>query len=171
MMKIHCSKCGMEHEVGRSQKNAYMFCLGCDQFFKIEKSTRIPENKIQAEAIPLKMAERANEKNNRLAFLPVIGKKLKTAFKKVFSFKVGKSESVESGREATENKPDSTVSVSEGNVSLTSKQFALMDDFFERETDLENPEYVDFLSGGLDSFSADFFEKPGKGTTPTKIKK
>jgi hypothetical protein len=34
-MKTYCSKCGTAYKVAKSQKNSYMFCLNCDQFFKI----------------------------------------------------------------------------------------------------------------------------------------
>jgi len=41
----------MVHEVGESQKNSQMFCLGCDSFFKIKERAIHPGIKNDDDAL------------------------------------------------------------------------------------------------------------------------
>lgn len=40
-MEIHCPECDMAYEVSESHRNAYMFCLKCDNFFKIKTAAAV----------------------------------------------------------------------------------------------------------------------------------
>jgi len=50
-VKTNCTECGMSYEVGESQKNSHMFCLGCDKFFKIIEVVEDPEKESDIEKI------------------------------------------------------------------------------------------------------------------------
>ncbi|MDD5596439.1 MAG: hypothetical protein PHV82_00755 [Victivallaceae bacterium] len=50
-MEVYCPECNMAYEVSESHRNAYMFCLGCDSFFKIKTAAPV-EKKEPPESPP-----------------------------------------------------------------------------------------------------------------------
>ena len=153
-MKTKCTECGMAHEVGESQKNSQMFCLGCDSFFKVkgkpaDPSKKNDDDKIFRESIQsLDVKEEENEES-----------RIKTILKKIFG---GRKKKLESKPEFEPDPPK----MSEVNTEI--KPSALIDDFLDHEMDFENEpedvpaEYIDFLTVGLDISSSDLLENHAK---------
>ena len=87
-METNCSECGMEHEVGESRKDAYMFCLGCDKFFKVERENETSKNEDDIDAA-LEQSVRYIEEQKEIVPCLLrktkrdIKEKIKTALKKL----------------------------------------------------------------------------------------
>lgn len=150
-MKTKCTECGMSHEVGKSQKHAQMFCLGCDKFFKIEEEKAIAavfKKNVQS-------LDKEEKKN--------VDGSLKKVLKKIFA---GKKKSAEP--EAKAKFEADPPKMSEKALSTNTRSLASIDDFLDPETDYENDpddapaEYLDFLSVGLEVSSSDLIENHGK---------
>jgi hypothetical protein len=158
----------MVHEVGESQKNSQMFCLGCDTFFKV-KEKEIPSGiKDDDEALFNESVEALNETQEES-----LNSKIKAFFKKFLGGKHKKSE--------PEPEPEPAVleadppKMSEAGVEI--KSSALIDDFLEPEVDFENEpedvpaEYIDFLTVGLDISTSDLIENHAKNQSDTHSRK
>jgi len=167
-METHCTECGMLHEVSESQKNSQMFCLGCDNFFRIAESSKVSREESVSNVVPEGSIDFLDEKEE-----DNFNKKIKNVFKKLF---VIKKKNVEPELEVVlEADPPK---MSEEAIAAATKRFALIDDFLEPETDFENEpedvpaEYIDFLSVGLNVYSSDLIEHHGKnkadGQAPQK---
>jgi len=168
-METYCSECGMAHEVGESQKDSYMFCLGCDKFFKIEDKSETSKNEDDVDSNSGQSVRYIEEQNESVPCLlqktrskktrHELKEKIKTALKK---FYVIKEKNAKPELEADPPK------MSEAAIAAATKPFALIDDFLDPETDFEDQpedvpaEYIDFLSVGLDVSSSDFLEKHGR---------
>ena len=141
----------MSHEVGKSQTHAQMFCLGCDNFFKIEEEKAIA-------AVFKKSLESLNKEEKKN-----VDGNLKKLFKKIFVRKKENAE-LEVKPEFESNPPK----ISEKPISSNTRSLASIDDFLDPKTDYENEqedvpaEYFDFLSVGLDVSSSDLIEHHGK---------
>ncbi len=167
-MEAYCSECGMAHEVGESQKDAYMFCLGCDKFFKVEEG-ETPKNEDdvddtleqsvryieeQEKIVPCLLQKTRSRKTKHN-----LKEKIKTALKKFYAIKE------KSAKPELEADPPK---MNEETIAAATKSFTLIDDFLDPESDFENEpedvpaEYIDFMSVGLDVSSSDFLEKHGK---------
>ncbi len=153
-METCCSRCGMVHEVGESQKESQMFCLGCDSFFKVkEKEMPLDDDAVFKESVE---ALNEDKKEN-------LDSRIKAFFKKLL------------GRVSKDQEPEpETVPVLEADppkmseVGIETKSSLLIDDFLDPETDFENEpedvpaEYIDFLTVGLDISSSDLIEHHSK---------
>ena len=83
----------MTYHVGKAHENAYMFCLACDKFFKVERTNKFSTGEMPAASE--KVAEELSEpkkspvslirKINSKETLQALGKNLKTAFGKFFT--------------------------------------------------------------------------------------
>lgn len=157
-MEAHCTECGTMYEVGESQKNAQMFCLKCDNFFKIEERTESFQKDVDTSAA-FNESIKSSYETEKCSF----NKKLGIAFKKLFARK----------KKIIESEPEIVLEadppkMSEAAIAAATKRFALIDDFLEPEMDFENEpedvplEYIDFLSVGLDVYSSDLIENHGK---------
>ena len=147
----------MSHEVGKSQKQAQMFCLGCDKFFKIEEEKTIA-------AVLKKSVQSLDKKENKS-----VDGSLKKILKKIFARKKKSAEP-----EAKEEFEADPPKMSEKPLSTNTRSLASIDDFLDTKTDLENDledvpaEYLDFMSVGLEVSSSDLLEKHDKKTPSQK---
>ncbi len=156
-METNCSECGMAYEVGESQKNSQMFCLGCDNFFKVKEGEATADKKNDDDTILEESAQCLNENEEKS-----VDSKIKMILKKLFG---SRTKSVEPELVFEADPPK----MSEVNTEM--KSFALIDDFLDPEIDFENEpedvpaEYIDFLSVGLDISSSDLLENYAKNKT------
>ncbi len=159
-METNCPKCGLLYEVRKAQKNSYMFCLRCDDFFKVKEKIKIHENAFNATVE--EKSEFADQTTN----------KLKATLKNLFVPKSAASKPKPSEKEhkLAELAADPP-KMNKENFTHEAKSFTLIDDFLDSEFDLENhpenlpTEYIDFLSVGLDVSSSDLLEKHDKNTS------
>ena len=151
-METCCTQCGRVHEVGKSQKDSQMFCLGCDSFFKVKETEISSSIKNDDDAL----FEALNEDKQES-----LKSKIKTFFKKLIGNKTANPEP----------EPEPVLEADPPKMSelgTENRNLALIDDFLEPEADFENEpedvpaEYIDFLTVGLDISSSDLIEHYSK---------
>jgi hypothetical protein len=158
-METLCTECRTLYEVGESQKDAHMFCLECDNFFKIEEKPETPDDEIDILADKIIDSSNEDEDNG-------INNKIKTALKSIFKTK----EKVQEPEPVFEFEPDPP-KMTERLIGTETRSLVSINDFLEPEADFENQpedvpaEYIDFLSVGLDVYSSDLIENHGKNKT------
>ena len=154
-MQTKCTECGMAHEVGESQKNSQMFCLGCDSFFKVKGKKVAPRNEKENDEVVFEESTQAldGEKEESEE------SRIKTILKKIFG---GRKKKLKTELEFKPDPPKMS------KVNTETRPSALIDDFLEQEMDFEDEpedvpaEYIDFLSIGLDISSSDLLENHAK---------
>lgn len=157
-METCCTQCGRVHEVGKSQKDSQMFCLGCDSFFKVKEIEISSSIKNDDDALYKESVEALNEDKQES-----LSSKIKTFFKKLLGNKTANPEPAPEPEPVLEADPPKMSELGTENRSL-----ALIDDFLEPEDDFENApedvsaEYIDFLTVGLDISSSDLIENHSK---------
>jgi len=153
----------MVHEVGESQKNSQMFCLGCDSFFKVREKTIPPGIKDDDDALFKESVEALSENKEES-----LNCRIKAFFKKFLGKGTASAEPVPEVEPVREDDPPKMTE-----VGTETRSFAVIDDFLDPETDYENEpedvpaEYIDFLTVGLDISTSDLIEKHAKNQSGT----
>jgi len=144
-MKTNCTECGMLHDVGKTQKNAQMFCLGCDKFFRIGAEAKAPNENFDPEALVKGEVESLDQEENTSA-----DKGLKTAFKGIFA---KKKKEVEPELEPEPEYEADPPKIAEKFINTETRPFDIMDDFLQNDNTSEDEpvEYLDFMSTELDN--------------------
>ena len=153
-MKTYCSKCGTVYEVAESQKNSYMFCLNCDQFFKV--TDKLPALSSEEETIknaPKSRFYKKSAKNNEAKAKLSLIIKLKKSIKDFFA-------ALPKTINTKKNPQDTIIELPEKTSSSKLEQPPardLIDNFLGPESDFMNQmdaaptEYLDFLSSGANA--------------------
>ena len=171
-MKTYCPKCGTAYEVTESQKNSYMFCLNCDQFFK---ATNEPPASSSEEDIP-KRAKKSrfykkstNNSEVKAKFSLIIN--LKKAIKEFFA-------AIPKPVQTRKNIPDMTALSGEQQSSHPKVEQPpardLINNFLGPESDFMNQmdaaptEYLDFLSSGGNASPAERLKANARNASPAE---
>ena len=157
-MRTYCSKCGTAYEVTKSQNNSYIFCLNCDQFFKVtdKQPASSSQEDIKENAKKSRFYKKSTKNNEVKAKFSLIIK-LKKSIKDFF-------ESFPKPVNANKNSSNKVLELPEKTSNSKVEQLpakALLDDFLGPESDFMDKmdaaptEYLNFLSSGINNSPAE----------------
>ena len=162
MIKVHCTKCGKVHEVKKSHKNAYMFCLECDKFFKVEKKYKSSKKNIEGNL----QAEITKTESLKDDIVGSLLDKIRIHKEKIKDSLKGFAEEFNRKREkmpepVEEDIPERVVE----KLQPQPQAHQLIDNFLNPGGDLldgsdgMSAEYMDFMSAGVNAVSDDVLQK------------
>jgi hypothetical protein len=151
----------MVHEVAKSHKNAFMFCLGCDNFFKVSKKSK----DIKASSPDEDISKTSLHEKNKILSGIIEKKRKKKSWQRL------KSQMKFFAKKLTpkikiKQKPAPETNLGNERIikeirSVEPRAYELINNFLGPEADLSisdeaaPAEYVDFMNSGLDAFSSD----------------